>query len=388
MTEIVSGAPSGMYLDCAATAPLTVRAREAWLQATECMGNPSSSHSHGTRAAGLLDQARREVALCLDCPTEEIIFTSGGTESNALAIVGRALAGTGRRTLVTSAIEHSSVLGATHVAARFGLSAHQVRPNSAGVVEVERVLAAVDESTVLISIQHANNETGVIQPVEDIAAAVNDYGRAIALHCDAVHTAGKLDLGRLPAMMLSLSAHKFGGPRGVGILRIPGGAHGAMISSVLRGGTQEFGIRAGTENVAGSVACATALTESMTGLEAHRTKVRHIRQAFTDVFRAAGWQPTSCAQTVDTTLSGRFPEIRGDTLMYALDCHGISISTGSACHSDSHSPSHVLSSMGLSEQQMSETVRISFGGSENIEDIVHIASRIVAEVRRLRSLAD
>lgn len=374
------------YLDHAATTPMTSHARQAWLDAAEYDGNPSSVHHCGAQAREILNKARHDIARCLDCPDKEIVFTSGGTESNTLAIIGRALAATEPHNIVTTTIEHSSLLGATTVAERLGWSIRRIAPGSDGAVDADAVLAAVDEHTALVSVQHANNETGVIQPVADIAAGLRHLGTA-AVHSDAVHTVGKLDLGTLPPMMLSLSAHKFGGPRGIGVLRLPGGPDSGTLAGVLRGGGQESGIRAGTENVASAAATATALMDAMEHREQKVRRARDIRHFLTQRFAAVGWQPTSDAPCVETTLSGWFPAVRGDTLLHCLDHRGISISTGSACHSDAHEPSHVLSSMGLPTEQMDNTVRLSFSGEESDEMIHAVAETIVNDVSRLQSLA-
>ncbi|ORB49147.1 aminotransferase [Mycobacteroides saopaulense] len=377
-------APAEIYLDYAATAPLHPLAAEAVLIGHRLVGNPSSRHGAGRDAADALAKARRTIAQMFGADAEEVVLTSGGSEANTLALWGTFAAVGFQGHLVTSSIEHPAVLANAHALQELGVEVSWVDPGHTGHIDAAAVARAVRLDTVLVSVMHANNETGAIQPVQEIAGIAARSGAAF--HTDAVHTAGKLDLAVIDATMISVSGHKFGGPRGMGALLV---RRGHRLSPVMRGGPQENRLRAGTENVPGALGMAAAADVYLRTLEmGYRLDVRDRREQLIDGLRAAGGVHLNVTEPVlEETLSVRFDGIRADTLADDLDMHGIYVSTGSACHAGEDAASHVLQAMRLTEDQARGTVRFSLGPGISPEDVDRVVAVTVRAVRRLRAMA-
>ncbi len=349
--------------------------------ATEVFGNASGSHGVSRRAKDALEGARERVAAMIGANAREIVFTSGGTEADNLAVKGTAL----RRddaTIVTSAIEHEAVLEAAAFCERRGSKVVHVGVDSRGRIDPREVAYAVDPDTAVVSVMLANNETGVIQPIAALAHAVG--GRAL-VHTDAVQAYCTLDVdvGELGVDLLSLAAHKFGGPKGVGVLFV---RDGVAMEPTAHGGGQELGRRSGTSNVMGAVGMATAMELAA----AHRHRVRvdtaDARQRFVDALVGSG----VAVPTVDleTTLVShahlRFPGVRNESLLVRLDRAGVAVSVGSACSSGAATVSHVLAAMGLISEEARETLRFSFGWTTSPEQGDEAAATVLEAVEALR----
>lgn len=375
---------NSVYLDYAATAPLHPAAAAAVQAGQALIGNPSSSHTAGQDAADALAESRIPIARLLGVDPQEVVLTSGGSESDALALWGTFAEHGFTGHLVTTAIEHSAVLENARALQRLGVELTVVDPMPCGHVCADAVAAAIRPDTVLVSVMHANNETGAIQPVERIAAAAREAGAAV--HVDAVHTAGKTELGAIGATMVSVSAHKFGGPRGVGALAVTG-SH--RLAPIIRGGSQENGVRAGTENVAGAMGMAAAAEVCLNRMTpAHRAEVQDLRAYLVDGLSALGGvQLTAPGPAVAETINLRFDGIRGDALADALDMQGIYVSTGSACHAGQDAVSHVLAAQGLTEAQARSAVRFSLGPGVSAADLDRVVSVTALTVERLRRTA-
>lgn len=373
-----------IYLDYAATAPLHPAAALAVQAGQGLIGNPSSDHEAGRAAADALGDARRTIARLLGVTTEEVLLTSGGSEAATMALVGTFAARGFAGHLVTTSIEHSAVLENARALGDLGVEVTVVDPRPTGHVDAAEVAAAIRPDTVLVSVMHANNETGAIQPVGEIAELARRAG--VALHTDAVHTAGKLDLGAVGATLVSISGHKFGGPRGVGALAV---RTGHRLSPLIRGGAQENGLRAGTENVAGAMGMAAAAQVCLDRRSTtYRRDMRDMRERLIDGLAAVGGVHRNVTGPVlEETVSLRFDGIRADTLADTLDVHGIYVSTGSACHAQSDTVSHVLSAQGLAEAAARSSVRFSLGPGVSMADIDRVVSVATGAVERLRRAA-
>ncbi len=348
---------SSVYLDYNATAPLRPEARTAMAAALDVCGNPSSVHAPGRAARRLVEDAREQVAALVGAAPSQVIFTSGGTEANNMA-----LKGCGRDRIIVSAIEHESVL-------RPAPDAEIAPVDGDGVVDAERLAARLgrDGPPALVSVMLANNETGAIQPVAEIAALARDHGALV--HCDAVQAAGKIaiDMAGLGVDLLTLSAHKLGGPPGTGAL-IAG--DGVTLAPLIAGGGQERGRRAGTENVAG-IAGFGAAAEAAAGLggwpriAALRDRLEaRAGEAVPDlhIFGAA-------APRLPNTSCLAMPGVRAETQVMALDLAGVAVSAGSACSSGKVEPSQVLLAMGAGEEAAANAIRVSLGWASESADV-------------------
>ncbi|HZS82353.1 MAG TPA: aminotransferase class V-fold PLP-dependent enzyme [Stellaceae bacterium] len=351
------------YLDHNATTPVHPEVAAAVAAALALGGNPSSVHAAGRAARRAVERARAEVAALIGAEPDDIVFVSGGSEANQLA-----LRGCGRERFIVSAIEHDSVLGAVPEAEILPVTADGVVDRDA----LARLLAA-DRRPALVSVMLANNETGVIQPVAELAALAHAHGAL--LHCDAVQAAGKLpiDWRRLGADLLSLSAHKIGGPQGVGALAV---APHLELRPAQRGGGQEGGRRAGTENVPGIVgfgraaAIAASAPAENARLAALRDEAERLLRAIAPEARIFG----AAAPRLANTLSITMPGVRAETQVMALDLAGVMVSAGAACSSGKVRPSHVLRAMGASAEEAASAIRISFGWSSTPEDVAQLAA--------------
>jgi cysteine desulfurase len=376
-----------IYLDHAATTPTDPRVVEAMLPYfIDQFGNPGGVYAIGRRAAAAVDDARETVAQIVHCRPTEVIFTSGGTESDNLAIKGvaQALRSRGRH-LITSAIEHHAVLHTFQALEQEGWRVTYLPVDEMGRVRVEDVAAALADDTVLVSIMLANNEIGTIQPIAAIGELCRS--RKVVFHTDAVQGGGLLDLDvtKLHVDALSLSAHKFYGPKGVGILYL---RTGTRISPQIHGGSQERNRRAGTENVAGIVGAATALALAQSEREAETGRLIPLRdRLIAGVLALPGSRLTGHPTgRLANNASFAFEGIEGESLLLNLDLQGIAASSGSACTSAVVDPSHVLLALGLDDAWNRGHLRLTLGHSTTAEDIDRVQAVLPGELEALRRL--
>ncbi len=375
------------YLDHAATTPLDPRVREAMLPFLDgAFGNPSSIHRAGQEAKRAVEAARRQVAELVGAKAPDVIFTGSGTEADNLALFGLTEAkGLKGAHIVISAIEHHAVLHAADRLERLGAEVSLVAPNSSGRIEVDSVLAALRPGTRLVSVMWVNNETGVVQPISELAAALGQ--RQILFHTDAVQAAGHLSISfsELGAAALSLSAHKLSGPKGVGALVVRAGV---PIDPLLVGGAQERSRRAGTENVAGIVGFGRAAELWRLEQADRQRKLEDLgRQLRTGLAAISGANfHGEGADKVGHIVNVRFSGVDGEALLLNLDLADVAASSGSACTSGSLDPSHVLMAMGLDRAQASGAVRFSLGVASTAKDVaaaVLATGQVVDRLRRL-----
>ena len=378
------------YLDHAATTPLRPEALAAMLPyLTEHFGNPSGSHAVARRARTAVDEARDEVAACLGCEPGEVVFTAGGTESDNLAVLGAHAAGRG--TVVCSAVEHHAVRNAC---AALGGTVVSVRPS--GVVDLEALAGVLGPDVGLVSVMLVNNEVGTVQPVRDVAAMVHQRAPGALVHTDAVAAVGWLDVAEAAADadLVSVSAHKFGGPKGMGALVVRGGA---SLGPVLHGGAQERGRRPGTHDVAGIVGMAAALRAATDGRVDAVPRVAVLRDRLADGLRATvdGIGETAVhagvggvADRVAKVAASCHLCIAGvdqEELLVLLDDAGVGASAGAACASGAVEPSHVLLAMGLTVAEARTAVRFSLGPTTTAGEIDHVLGVMPKIVERLRA---
>ena len=342
-----------IYLDHAATTPLRGEALEAMLPyLTAHFGNASSSHGFGRRARAALDEAHEIVARALGAMPREVVFTSGGTEANNLAVKGAAWAGKARgHRVITSSVEHHSVGHAMRYLEKFGFEIVELPVDRYGRVDPDDVEAAITPKTILVSVMLANNEVGTIQPIAEIAARVRRH-KGVLLHTDAVQAAPYLgiDVNALDVDLLTIAAHKFEGPKGAGALFV---RHGTNILAQQQGGAQERYRRAGTEDVAGAVGMAVALELAVAERAATAPRMRGLRDSFAATVRSSeGVQETGHpGERLPGIASFVAPGLEGGAVTMALDLGGLACSTGSACVSGSNEVSHMLSAMGYPEEE-------------------------------------
>lgn len=381
-----------LYLDHAATTPVRPEVRDAMLPflGEECPGNPSSIHAAGRAARKALEDARERVAARLGAAPREIVFTAGGTESDNLAILGGARANAARgRHVVTSAIEHHAVLAACDRLKDEGFSADRAPVDAGGRVDPERLAALSRPDTVLATVMLANNEVGTLQPVAEIARRVRAASPKALVHTDAVQAAGKIpvDVKALDVDLLSLSAHKIYGPKGVGLLYV---RKGTRLAPLLVGGEHEFGRRAGTENVAGIAGLAAALDLAAGEMAAEGERLARLRTRLAGGLRARipdvrlNEHP---ADRLPHILSACFPGIDGEGIILHLDQEGIGVASGSACTSAHREPSHVLAAMGVPRELAASATRYSLGRSTTEGDIDRAVEATARAVARLRAVA-
>ena len=382
-----------IYLDHNATAPPAPGVADAVARTlTETFGNASSVHAFGQRAKAVLDDARGAMATLLGAEPSEIVFTSGGTEADNIALRGGAdaLEPGGRRRIITTGIEHEAVLTTCRTLERRGWTVTMLPVGETGIVDPLSLSSAIDSSTALVSVMHANNEIGTIQPVAELAQIARDAGALF--HTDAVQTVGKIpvSVGGLGVDLLSLSAHKFGGPKGVGALWI---RRGVRLSSVVTGGRQERNRRAGTENVAGIAGLGVAAQYAKAAMASSMSTQAELRDRLERGI--LGSVPGTAVNgerspRVPNTTNISFDGIEAESLRIALDLEGVAVSTGSACSSGSLEPSHVLRAMGLPAARTRNSLRFSLGPSTTaaeIDFVVGVLPGLVDKLRRLTRTA-
>ena len=380
-----------VYLDHAATTPVRAEVLEAMLPfLRESWGNPSSSHRLGRAARAGLDQARREVAEAMGAEPNQVIFTSGGTEADNLAIIGASLAardkGRPMRAVVT-AIEHKAILAASHEVVHLGGTEEVLPVGRDGRLALETLDGALSRSPSVVSVMWVNNEVGVVQPIPEIAPRCRDAG--VPFHTDAVQAFGKfpIALQSLPLSLLTLSGHKIGAPQGIGALVVR--ARG-VVDAIIHGGGQQYGIRPGTENVAGAVALGRAALIASREVSTEASRLEALRDQLAS--RIAGAVPDvvmhcSGAPRAPHVLSISVPGTDSEALLMHLDLAGICASGGSACSTGAVEPSHVLTAMGIPRDLALGTVRFSLGHETSAEDIERVASAFPGIVNKVRQLS-
>ena len=377
-----------IYLDHAATTPVSKAVLEAMLPFfNESFGNASSVYGTGREARKAVETARRQVAAAIGAEPRDILFTGGGSESDNLAVKGTAFALKGKgKHIITTAVEHPAVLNTCRWLEKQGFEVTYLMPDAEGRISPEDVLGAVREDTVLISVMAANNEIGTLEPVEEIGRIAREKG--IAFHIDAVQAVGAIpvDVNAWNADLLSLSAHKFNGPKGIGALYV---RRGTRLDSLIHGGEQERGLRAGTENVPAIVGLGKAIEDAASALDGNAEKARALRNRLTEGILSAvpgaklngpkeGRLPNNCSVSFD--------RIDGEALLLRLDLAGIAGSSGSACTAGSQEISHVLRAIGLTDEQAKGSLRLTVG-PENTEEEIDEAVKAVQEiVEDLRSM--
>ena len=378
-----------VYADNAATTSVSKTALDAMMPyLTELYGNPSSLYAFGQKAAEALAAARETVAACLNADPKEITFTSGGSEADNQAIVTAARLGArkGKKHLISTQFEHHAVLHTLAKLEKEGFEVTLLDPHEDGVIRVEDVENALRDDTCLVTIMFANNEIGTVQPIAEIGALCRE--KKVLFHTDAVQAAGHtpIDVKAMNIDMLAISGHKFHAPKGVGALYA---RRGIALTSIIEGGAQERGKRAGTENVAGIVAMAAALKESCEHIEENTAKIIPMRDK---LFSELGKIPHSkingsLEHHVPGTVNMCFEGIEGESLLLMLDDRGICASSGSACTSGSLDPSHVLLSIGLPHEVAHGSLRLSIGEYNSMEEIDHIIKVVPEVVAYLRSIS-
>lgn len=377
-----------IYADNAATTKMSCRAIEAM---TACMrevyGNPSSPHSAGQKAADSLADARRRIAALLGCQPRELTFTSGGTESDNQALRTAAAIGaqSGKRHIVSTAFEHHAVLHTLDALEAEGFEVTLLGIPENGIIAPEQVRGALRPDTCLVSVMYANNEIGTIQPVSQIGEICRQHG--VLFHTDAVQAAGHLpiDFERQNIDLLSLSAHKFHGPKGAGLLCC---RRGIPLSNVLYGGAQEKGKRPGTENLPGIAGMAAALEEAVENLQAETAKVTVLRDRLIEgLSRIPGSVLNGDAmRRLPGNVNFSFEGVEGESLLMILDMKGIAASSGSACTAGSLDPSHVLLALGRSETLAKGSLRLTISGENTPEEIRILITEVTRAVSTLRKL--
>jgi|SRR5688572_8231157 len=378
-----------VYLDHNATTPLDPMVADRVAQAMrDVWGNASSVHHFGQQAKGALDLARGAVAALIGGDASEIVFTAGGTESDNLAIRGaaEALEPSGRKHLVTGAIEHEAVLNTMKALARRGWRVTIVPVDASGIVSIDRMREAITDDTALVSVMHANNEIGTIQPIAEIAAAAHERGALF--HTDAVQSAGKIpiDVRALGVDMLTIAGHKLYGPKGTGALWMK---RGVRLVSPITGGKQERSRRAGTENVPALVGLGVAaeLAQQKMAAEAPRLSALRDRLEAGVLSKVSNTERNgAAAPRVPNTTNISIDRVEAESLLIGLDLAGIAVSSGSACSSGSLEPSHVLKAMGLPHPRTLGSIRFSLGTANTQADVDRVIEALPPLVEKLRSL--
>jgi cysteine desulfurase len=380
-----------VYLDHAATTPVRPEVLEAMLPylTDQSFGNPSSGHRFGRAARAGIEQARRQIAEALGAEPNQVIFTSGGTEADNLGIVGAALAARDRGSsmcAVVSAIEHKAVLAAAHAVCHLGGREVVVPVDRGGQIDVDALDAALADRPAIVSVMWVNNETGVVQSVSDIAARCRDAGAYF--HTDAVQAVGKVRVSasELSCTLLTISGHKIGAPKGIGALIV---RDRKAVEAIIHGGGQQFGIRPGTENVAGAVALGRAAQLAVAEQPAQAERLCNLRNELASRLKVAIPDVIITAESSPRAphlLSVAVPGADSEALLMHLDLAGVAVSSGSACSTGAVEPSHVLLAMGVPRELALGTIRFSLGRettSDEIERAVEVVPGVVEKVRKL-----
>lgn len=375
-----------IYADNAATTKMSdvaVRAMLPYLQ--EIYANASSVHLLGQRSAAALFSARQQVAQVLNCAPKEVFFTSGGSEADNQALISAAALGKkqGKCHIVSTAMEHHAILHTLESLEAQGFTVTLLRPQADGIVTATQVAEAITDTTCLISVMYANNETGAIQPIREIGALCRKRG--VLFHTDAVQAAGHLTINvqRDNIDMLSLSAHKFHGPKGIGLLFAKSNI---QLTSLIRGGGQERGKRAGTENLPSIIGLATALKDAQEHMQQNTAYITGLRDALRnglDKIDGAGFNG-SREHCLPGTVNYSFQGVNGETLLSLLSNEGICCSSGSACSACSLEPSHVLLALGLSHETAKSALRFSLCEYNTMDEVQTIITKVTEAVNRLR----
>lgn len=375
-----------IYADNAATTKMSdvaVKAMLPYLQ--EIYANASSVHLLGQRSAAALFSARQQVAQVLNCAPKEVFFTSGGSEADNQALISAAALGKkqGKCHIVSTAMEHHAILHTLEALQAEGFTVTLLRPQADGIVTATQVAEAITDTTCLVSVMYANNETGAIQPIREIGALCRKRG--VHFHTDAVQAAGHLaiDVQRNKIDMLSLSAHKFHGPKGIGLLF---SKSSIQLTSLIRGGGQERGKRAGTENLPGIIGLAAALKDAQENMQQNTAYITGLRDALRnglDKIDGAGFNG-SREHCLPGTVNYSFQGVNGEALLSLLSNEGICCSSGSACSAGSLEPSHVLLALGLSHETAQSALRFSLCEYNTIDEVQTIITKVTEAVNRLR----
>ena len=380
-----------IYLDYNATTPIDPRVLEEMMPyLSEHYGNPSSIHSFGRKGKEALDRAREQVADLISATPKEIIFTSGGSEGANFAIKSTALKGLSdsQNHLITTKVEHECVLESFKFLERQGFEVTYLGVDSDGLLDLDELQDSISDATILVSCMYANNETGVIFPLEKIAEIVKEKG--VLFHTDAVQAAGKIeiDLSKIPADLLTISAHKFYGPKSVGALFVRDSfSQHSPLAPLIHGGGQERGKRSGTENVAGIVGLGSASAIASEEMLSDQSKIINLRDELLksleeniENIKLNGSPENMLWNTLNLSILGA----QGESLAMNMDIEGVAISTGSACSEGAVDPSHVLSAMGLTRGEAASSIRISLGRFTEKDDIDYVASIFPKAVERIR----
>lgn len=375
-----------IYADNAATTKMSdvaVKAMLPYLQ--EIYANASSVHLLGQRSAAALFSARQQVAQVLNCAPKEVFFTSGGSEADNQALISAAALGKkqGKCHIVSTAMEHHAILHTLEALQAEGFTVTLLRPQADGIVTATQVAEAITDTTCLVSVMYANNETGAIQPIREIGALCRKRG--VHFHTDAVQAAGHLaiDVQRNNIDMLSLSAHKFHGPKGIGLLFAKSSI---QLTSLIRGGGQELGKRAGTENLPGIIGLAAALKDAQENMQQNTAYITGLRDALRnglDKIDGAGFNG-SREHCLPGTVNYSFQGVNGEALLSLLSNEGICCSSGSACSAGSLEPSHVLLALGLSHETAQSALRFSLCEYNTMDEVQTIITKVTEAVNRLR----
>lgn len=375
-----------IYADNAATTKMSdvaVKAMLPYLQ--EIYANASSVHLLGQRSAAALFSARQQVAQVLNCAPKEVFFTSGGSEADNQALISAAALGKkqGKCHIVSTAMEHHAILHTLEALQAEGFTVTLLRPQADGIVTATQVAEAITDTTCLVSVMYANNETGAIQPIREIGALCRKRG--VLFHTDAVQAAGHLaiDVQRDNIDMLSLSAHKFHGPKGIGLLFAKSNI---QLTSLIRGGGQERGKRAGTENLPSIIGLAAALKDAQENMQQNTAYITGLRDALRnglDKIDGAGFNG-SREHCLPGTVNYSFQGVNGETLLSLLSNEGICCSSGSACSAGSLEPSHVLLALGLSHETAQSALRFSLCEYNTMDEVQTIITKVTEAVNRLR----
>ena len=375
-----------IYADNAATTKMSDVALKAMLPYfQDIYANASSVHLLGQRSAAALFAARQQVAKVLNCASKEIYFTSGGSEADNQALISAASLGRqqGKCHIVSTAMEHHAMLHTLEELEKQGFAVTLLRPLASGIVTAQQIADAITDDTCLVSVMYANNETGTIQPIREIGALCHE--RTILFHTDAVQAAGHVDIDvqRDNIDMLSLSAHKFHGPKGIGLLYAQSKI---LLTSLIRGGGQERGKRAGTENLPGIAGLAAALTDAQENMQKNTEYITGLRNALRkglDAIDGASFNG-SREHCLPGTINYSFAGVNGEALLSLLSNEGICCSSGSACSAGSIDPSHVLLALGLSKEMAQSALRFSLCEYNSMEEVETIIAKVTEAVKRLR----